>query len=161
MSTPALVEAMPELPTRTSRIAKGYQMRVDFPHRLNAPAVASQTLEGETILIHFDTGSYFSCNAAGTAVLEALSAGLLPRKILELLPDPTGNLAQFIQSLVDEALIVESTGAGATDIDTSKLVRMDSPSLEKFTDLQEMLLLDPIHEVDTGGWPVKAAPKSS
>ena len=27
--------------------------------------------------------------------------------------------------------------------------------MEKYDDMQELLLLDPIHEVDEAGWPVK------
>jgi hypothetical protein len=27
------------------------------------------------------------------------------------------------------------------------------PVLDKYTDMQELLLLDPIHEVDDAGWP--------
>ena len=27
------------------------------------------------------------------------------------------------------------------------------PQIERFTDMQELLLLDPIHEVDDTGWP--------
>jgi hypothetical protein len=29
------------------------------------------------------------------------------------------------------------------------------PSFEKYSDMQEMLLLDPIHEVSEAGWPHK------
>jgi hypothetical protein len=30
------------------------------------------------------------------------------------------------------------------------------PKLGKYTDMQELLLLDPVHEVDEAGWPNKA-----
>jgi len=29
----------------------------------------------------------------------------------------------------------------------------EKPKLQKFTDMQDLLLLDPIHEVDEAGWP--------
>jgi hypothetical protein len=29
------------------------------------------------------------------------------------------------------------------------------PALTKFTDMQDLLLLDPIHDVGSGGWPAK------
>src|SRR4051794_38301552 len=30
-----------------------------------------------------------------------------------------------------------------------------APALNKYTDMQELLLLDPVHEVDEAGWPSK------
>ena len=35
--------------------------------------------------------------------------------------------------------------------------QFEFPIIEKFTDMQELLLLDPIHEVDEKGWPHQAA----
>jgi hypothetical protein len=34
-----------------------------------------------------------------------------------------------------------------------------SPAIERFDDLEELLVLDPIHEVDEAGWPVTPADK--
>ncbi len=33
-----------------------------------------------------------------------------------------------------------------------------APVLESFTDMQDLILLDPIHEVDAAGWPNTATP---
>jgi hypothetical protein len=35
------------------------------------------------------------------------------------------------------------------------------PRLQKFTDMQELLLLDPIHEVDEAGWPHTRPPTAA
>jgi hypothetical protein len=32
-----------------------------------------------------------------------------------------------------------------------------APTIERFDDLEELLVLDPIHEVDEAGWPVTRA----
>ena len=32
-----------------------------------------------------------------------------------------------------------------------------APSLEKYSDLQDLLLIDPIHEADESGWPSVAS----
>jgi hypothetical protein len=34
--------------------------------------------------------------------------------------------------------------------------RFVEPALNKYTDMQELLLLDPVHEVSEAGWPSKA-----
>ena len=33
----------------------------------------------------------------------------------------------------------------------------EAPRLERYTDMKDYFLLDPIHEVDTAGWPQPAA----
>jgi hypothetical protein len=35
------------------------------------------------------------------------------------------------------------------------------PQLQKYTDMQELLLLDPIHEVEESGWPATACGSAS
>ena len=40
--------------------------------RLNTPAVASRVIDGEAILIHFETGCYYSTDALGAKLLTLL-----------------------------------------------------------------------------------------
>ena len=51
----------------------------------------------------------------------------------------------------DEAMINQGS---QVNINTSQ-DDFTNPVLEKFTDMAELLLLDPIHEVDDSGWPNK------
>ena len=39
--------------------------------------------------------------------------------------------------------------------DTCEKISFQVPVLEKFSDMEELLLLDPIHEVEESGWPHK------
>ena len=61
--------------------------------------------------------------------------------------------------LADEGLVV---GAGASSGSTPRLVAIaqdatpqafDAPRLERYTDMQDLVLLDPVHQVDDTGWP--------
>ena len=45
---------------------------------------------------------------------------------------------------------------GAPDASGEK-VAFEPPRLERYTDMKDYFLLDPIHEVDTAGWPRPAA----
>ncbi|MCA1554989.1 MAG: PqqD family protein, partial [Chloroflexi bacterium] len=36
---------------------------------------------------------------------------------------------------------------------TRSALPFEPPSLQRFTDMQDILLVDPIHEVDESGWP--------
>ncbi len=59
----------------------------------------------------------------------------------------------FLKELQEEQLIVtepaEILAAPAGPLPPAA----SRPALQKFTDLQDLLMLDPIHEVDERGWP--------
>ena len=66
-------------------------------------------------------------------------------------------VTRFVERLLEEALLVAANGDGRplrlrpSRTAPPRLVR--EPRLDKYTDMQELLLLDPIHEVDERGWP--------
>ena len=69
--------------------------------------------------------------------------------------------ARPLRSLEAESLIRSSAnGASASPpapgaSDGAALGAFAPPAFEKFTDMEELLLLDPIHEVGDTGWPRK------
>ena len=65
----------------------------------------------------------------------------------------------FVAELASEDLLVTTDEPMPRDA-TWELPALDSdfvgPRLEKFTDMQHLILLDPVHEVDAGqGWPIR------
>ena len=62
----------------------------------------------------------------------------------------------LLHDLEAEALIVVDGAlpetAGAGDRDLAK------PDLRKYTDMEDFMLVDPVHDVDATGWPNRAAP---
>jgi hypothetical protein len=83
--------------------------------------------------------------------------------------DVDRGVQELLAQLQQENLIVPVDGAGEA-LDLSQVVPSNNnhekplfnpPSLHKYSDMQELLLLDPIHDVDDAGWPkpVPDAPK--
>ena len=71
--------------------------------------------------------------------------------------DVGAELAELVQSLVSEGLLVQ--GAPAAPGPPPPPVAEPAPwlplALETFTDMQDLILLDPVHEVQPEqGWPV-------
>jgi hypothetical protein len=60
------------------------------------------------------------------------------------------------EGLVEVTSTKRTVSKSPQPISTGEKLKFVSPVLEKFSDLQELLLLDPIHEVDEEGWPHKA-----
>ena len=136
--------------------------------RLNEPLVASQEIDGETILIHFDSGRYFCANPTGSAIVAQLRLGASIAETGESLharyvidePAAKQAVAGFVEVLFAEGLIVPdavvtSPAAATTKVDGDRLP-FQHPELQKFDDLQDLLMLDPIHDVDQAGWPMPA-----
>lgn len=141
-------------------------------YRVNTSQVISETIDGEAVMINLPTGNYYSLNDAGgevwtlierTASVEEMVATLTSH--YEAAPDEIErSVGELLDRLVREELIVPCTGE---EVDTGAAVAMtasttppsedrrpfQAPKLEKFTDMQDLILLDPVHEVDAKGWP--------
>jgi hypothetical protein len=138
----------------------------DGAYRVNAPTVAAETVDGEVLMIHLDSGNYYSLRAVGASIWEALELGVPLAEIASTLRDSYGGdatgelLDEFVDQLVREdllAAVAEPTPRGPTPWKPPTLDgEFVGPRLEKFTDMQHLILLDPVHEVDAGqGWPMR------
>lgn len=126
--------------------------------------ITHELLEGEVIAIHFDTGAYYSLRGSAARIWECLaaSAGNAPAIAATFEGDASevGNAVDvFLRSLAEEGLIDEqSASSKSVELDnTVAKLPFETPVFERFEDMRDLLLADPIHEVDDEGWPhVKA-----
>jgi hypothetical protein len=67
------------------------------------------------------------------------------------------DLELFLEELVNNGLIEESDSVPVQMVNLSSSLgwEYDIPKLQKYTDVQSLLLLDPIHEVSEVGWPAQ------
>ncbi len=135
----------------------------NISYRVNEPHVISELIDGEVIILNFESGTYYSLNISGMFIWQQIQAGSNQEQIFSLLKElyaeehaaVRADLAALCQTLEEESLIVR--------VDSKKVAQngqfshpstpYEKPHLEKFTDLQSLLLLDPIHDVDEMGWP--------
>jgi hypothetical protein len=128
-------------------------------YRICSEKLAHETLEGETVIVDKLKGLYYSLTGAAADVWTLLDAGVpLPGIVAAL--SGRGAAAELVEAgvrtLIDELLGEELIAPGAAPAATQVPVITGAwvaPRLEKFTDLQTLLLLDPIHDVDEQGWP--------
>jgi hypothetical protein len=138
--------------------------------RVNSPNVIHETIEGEVILIDLKTGTYYSLREAGAAIWEAIDRGAGLDAIEDALErryeGSSDEIREAVRRLVGE---LEREGLIRADLDgdptagqpvfePGRGVRrpFEAPSLEKHTDMQDLILLDPVHEVGAQGWPQPA-----
>jgi hypothetical protein len=135
--------------------------------RINTPHVASEIIEGEVVMIHFATGCYYSTDKVGAVILalvqrQASVAEIVNRLSAACAGEPK-RMEESIHGFLDQArregLIVPVEGplaAPAADQwpAPGEKTPFEAPRLNKYTDLQDLLILDPIHDTDGAGWPV-------
>lgn len=138
-------------------------------YQANSPRIAHETLDGETIIIDTQTGFYYTLDGHAVAVWQALADGIAPDRIADAYvqaglfqPDA---VRSFIDRLLKAELLVEAGNGSAASNGgaTFSLPALSGESagagtlvLKTHSDLQELIELDPIHEVDpTQGWPMK------
>jgi hypothetical protein len=142
-------------------------------YAINSPRVIHESFEQELVIVNLDTGRYYCLQEAGVPIWSALSTGASAQEIAEIISETfeadgetlTRAIRDLVNDLLDEQLIVvratEATGDRAARraplTDGAKRPFL-APTLQKYTDMQDLLLLDPIHEVDASGWPVPAPP---
>ena len=143
--------------------------RVTF--RINAPRVVHDTIAGETIMIDSDNGAYFSADGVGAVIWDQIAQNLSVDDIVHALTQRYAGdhsvieteVERFLNELQRESLIVlldhapsePRVAPAMPNPNPTARSAFQSPSLHKYTDMEDMLLLDPIHEVDESGWPMK------
>jgi hypothetical protein len=132
---------------------------VSHAWRPRRPDVIDEAFDGEAVLVHMGTGCYFSLNATATAIWALLQDGRSAAAIVASLGWELSQVEAFIERLHAEELVEEAeVDAGATRVVDPPTD--EEPVLQRFSDMQDLLMLDPIHDIDLDGdgWPVTRAP---
>lgn len=138
---------------------------------INQPAVIAEVIDGEAIIVNLESGAYYSLRDSGAAIWDRLVQGATPAEAARALTGVYSDSVDVLQlgvetllaQLLEERILmpggqspVDGLPAPSTN-DSARPFQM--PVLDKYTDMTDLLLLDPIHEVDTKGWPHPASPR--
>jgi len=141
-------------------------------YRRNDTEVATEDFDDGSVMINFLTGRYFSLNEAGNRLWAALKSGADEAGLTAVMADrrtlpeaEAGRVLQdvraFLETLVRERLVAEVVADARTPPaiahDSISAFRgpYEAPRVDVFDDLEQLFVLDPIHEVNANvGWPV-------
>jgi hypothetical protein len=140
-------------------------MDPDTTYRVDTGNVVHETIEGEVIVIHLLNGSYYSLGGGGPEIWEQLLQGASSRQIAAAVPtegaaedEVATALNELLAALLEDGLIVVHNGNGNSGQPPSPVAGTWVPPIfERYTDMKDFFLLDPIHEVDAAGWPNRQA----
>jgi len=137
--------------------------------RVNAPQVIAENIDGEVVLVNLEQGTYYSTDRVGADLWDLIEAGhsvgAMRAAIRARYDADSGAIAAavsgFLADLQREQLIVIAASADGQgrELDAAPVgaaaarLPFRTPTLNKYTDMKDMLLLDPIHDVEESGWP--------
>lgn len=126
---------------------------------LNSANLITELFEDEMVAVDVDSGRYFSLNLTGATVFGLLAAGRELGAVSAMVGSAVGEyVAAFAEMLVAEGLLRphgDTPSVIAVPVPEAPGALLDPPELTAYTDMQDLLLLDPIHDVDAAGWPVR------
>ena len=128
------------------------------------PALTIEDFGDEIIIVNLHNGAYFSMKGTAATVWKHLQqtktlTGLLGQvsAAYYLGGDSLAGIRHFLEQCVDDELILfddgESEYLGTFEPLQNGYPPFPSPKYDKFTNMQDILLLDPIHDVGELGWP--------
>ncbi len=146
---------------------------------INSPKVVHEVIDDEAIIINLDTGDYYSLDRLGaeiwTEVIENATVRDIIKKLLSRYSGSeeaiSGSTIRFLTELEQEHLIQPVSDqtcviarAGQSPIEDraeSHKPRFQEPNLQRFTDMQDVMLADPIHDFGDKAWPGESDRSSS
>jgi len=149
---------------REGRMSKAKQ------YRILTQQIIHETIDGEVVVVNLETGTYYSFDKAGAIVWNCIDQGCTIDSVVSYVTtlydgDSTTivqEIQEFINNLEKEKLIVsselestETKNGHIHPILSGEKIPFANPKINKYIDMQNLLLLDPIHDVDESGWPSK------
>jgi hypothetical protein len=134
--------------------------------KFNTPRIASELIDGEYVIVDFDNGHYFNADQLSSWILFLLANGQAFSDVLENIKKKypadservEKSLKNYLNDLIDSMILLEDDVQERTVLEDSNFFTLPpafiEPVLNKYTDLEELLLLDPIHDISPEtGWP--------
>jgi len=136
--------------------------------QLNSPTVVCDVVDGEVVLVDLESGAYYSTEQAGATIWQYLQQGQSVGEMITALSahyladrhEIEQNVHDLIDQLLNEGLIVANNSSSPVTqsgllngTDQRKKAAFSRVVLHKFSDMEDLLLLDPVHEVNDIGWP--------
>lgn len=132
-----------------------------------SPSVRHERLDDEVIAIDLENGAYFALDDVAADCWTILAAGGAVDAVVDATVARFGvtsetarhDIERFVDELVQVRLLLptDEKSVPAALPATQPPRAYQPPTIERFDDLEELLVLDPIHEVDESGWPVARA----
>jgi hypothetical protein len=127
--------------------------------------IAHEIFDGELVVVNLESGKYYVMRREAADIFQLCLQHASAEEIVRCLTaaysgDPariaTATLS-YLAKLQAEGIVTLSPqrpSLPSPSLSKPSLAAFIEPEFEVHKDMQDLLMLDPIHEVDTAGWPV-------
>jgi hypothetical protein len=140
-------------------------METELRYGIAVPNIAHQVFGDEVVIINLYSGIYYSLTGTAAQVWIRTIQNYSLNDILadfsliyeDITAEERQQISELITDLLDKNLITEAQNTTAVKVEFDSTLPkkpFTKPEIEVFSDMQEILLLDPVHDVDKSGWPV-------
>jgi len=134
-------------------------------YKIKSPTVVSEIIDGEAVIVNMENGNYYSLDDSGAFLWELICKGSNIEETCSAVDEHYAEsdtavepaVSALVNELLKEELIVSLEGGAEAGSSASPNLengqteaRFTSPELKKYTDMEEVLLLDPIHDDEEG-----------
>ena len=138
-------------------------------YRIASTNLYSRNFGDEVLIVDTESGRYFSLRGCAVDIWSLIESGVKVNDIIAELgrryegaPEEVGAaMHRCLDDLLVNNLVREAeAGSGEITVSSGSTPRQSlmAPIVERFTDMENLLLLDPIHNVSDMGWPQPASP---
>lgn len=133
-------------------------------YELASPNIVHEIFDSEAVILDLATGKYFAVSKSASIVFESLLDGVSLDKMFEALPADGNYTLSSVKTLTDYAvelaIFTSCERSKETELSADFLSNLnkagDVLKVEVFNDLADLIIADPIHDVEkTAGWPVQ------
>jgi hypothetical protein len=135
-------------------------MLLDQAYQFKNPPCIHEIVDDEVIIINMEIGNYYNVKGSAKMIFVDLIHGIKPSELRDFNQwdkKVTDGLSRYIESLLQENILEVTTKSNNATPKVSFITIANPDSeliLHTYTDMQELLGLDPIHEVNPEeGWP--------
>jgi hypothetical protein len=132
------------------------------------PLLISQQFDSEVVLANYQNGVYYNLDGSAAQVWLGLKANRTVEEIGSAVatatagdvPSITQQVQAFVDSMLAEGLIAEGVADARSEASIEAWAPVLSgtfvaPEFQRFDNLRELLLMDPVHDAGDEGWPLR------
>ena len=135
--------------------------------QVNMPHIVYEVFDDEVVIVNLNSGHYYSTQHVGVMIWNEIIAGsslaAIIRKLEHSYSTQASELEAEAKQFIEQLLAAGILSAQDRDVEDHELASelpsqkteqaFQPPTLQQYTDMQDLLFLDPVHEVDETGWP--------
>lgn len=128
--------------------------------------IVYEVVADEVVLVNLDEGFYYMMEGSAALIWQMLAAGATRSQAIELLQNLYASGAERIEAEVDDFIATLCAnqllspvkaepwnGKPPAGLESNRGQPFTSPALTRYTDMANLILMDPISEFDENGWP--------